>query len=408
MALSDKAVTNAKAGAKNYRLFDGDGLYLEVSTSAAKYWRLKYRFDGKEKCLALGVYSHVSLKMARDRCREARRLLATGIDPSEHKKIARAARVDTAANTFEAVALEWLLQKKPIWASSHWVKIEAMLKRDLFPWLGSRPIAAITAAELLAVLRRIEARGAIDTTQRARIVAGQAFRFAVATGRAPRDITPDLRGAVAPPVKTHLAAIIEPKEAGKLLLAIHNYVGTPVVRAALQLAPLTFVRPGELRHARWPEFDLDGAEWRIPAERMKMRQPHIVPLSERAVEILRDLQPLTGKFEFVFPSQRSPLRPMSENAVLVALRTMGYPREVMTGHGFRAMARTMLDEILNYRVDLIEHQLAHAVLDPNGRAYNRTAHLDARKKMMQGWSDYLEQLRMQAAGANVILMRQRN
>jgi integrase len=397
MSLSDKTVSNAKIRPNRYRLFDRDGLYLEVSARGGKYWRLKYRFKGKEKCLALGVYPRVGLKLARSRADEARRLLTDGVDPGEQKKIARAAGADAAANSFAAIALEWLLKQKPTWAASHWVKIEAMLKRDLFPWLGSRPITAITPPELLAALRRIEARGAIDTTKRARIVAGQVFRFAVATGRAERDITPDLRGAIAPPVKKHLAAIIEPKEAGQLLLAIENYVGTPVVRAALRLAPLTFVRPGELRGARWSEFDLDAAEWRIAAERMKTRKPHIVPLAARAVEILRELQPLTGRFEFVFPSHRSPRRPMSENAILVALRALGYPKEVMTGHGFRAMARTMLDEVLNYRVDLIEHQLAHAVRDANGRAYNRTAHLEARRSMMQGWSDYLDQLRAQAA-----------
>jgi integrase len=402
MSLSDKSVSNAKPAVKPYRLFDGGGLYLEVATNAGKYWRVKYRFGGKEKCLAVGSYPTVTLKGARSRCAEARRLLSEGIDPGEHKKLARAARVDAAGNGFGAIATEWLAQQKPTWASSHWTKIDAMLRRDLFPWLGSRPISAITPPELLAALRRIEARGAVDTTKRARIVAGQVFRYAVATGRAERDPTPDLRGAIAPTVKQHLAAITDPKEAGKLLLAIDHYVGTPVVRAALRLAPLTFVRPGELRSARWRDFDLDRGEWQIPAERMKTRRPHLVPLSTQAVDILRDLHPLTGNFEFVFPSHRSPKRPMSENAVLVALRAMGYTKDLMTGHGFRAMARTILDEVLNYRVDLIEHQLAHAVRDANGRAYNRTAHLDARKKMMQGWSDYLDELRTNAAGLNVV------
>ena len=404
MDLSDKAVINAKPGPKRYRLFDGGGLYLEVAPNAGKYWRLKYRFGGKEKRLALGVYPTVGLKRARTRCEEARTLLSEGVDPGEHRKIARAFQITAASNSFEAVALEWLLQQKPIWSESHWLKTAALLKRDLFPWMGSRPIAAITPPELLGALRRIEARGAIDTTKRARIVAGQVFRFGVATGRTDRDPTPDLRGAIPSAAKTHLAAIVDPKEAGKLLLAIEHYVGTPVVRAALRLAPLTFVRPGELRHARWSEMDFEAAEWRIPAERMKMRLPHIVPLSTQALDILRDLQPLTGQFEFVFPSHRSPKRPMSENAVLVALRAMGYPKEVMTGHGFRAMARTMLDEVLNYRVDLIEHQLAHAVRDANGRAYNRTAHLDGRKKMMQGWADYLDQLQQRASGSNVVSM----
>ena len=397
MHLSDKAVTNAKPSATKYRLFDGGGLYLEVAPSAGKYWRLKYRFGGKEKCLALGVYPTVGLRRARTGAEEARRLLSEGVDPGAYRKIARASQVTAAANSFEAVALEWLLQQKAVWSASHWTKIEALLKRDLFPWMGSRPIAAITPPELLGALRRIEARGAIDTTKRARIVAGQVFRFGVATGRTSRDPTPDLRGAITPAAKTHLAAIVEPTEVGKLLVAIEHYSGTPVVRAALRLAPLTFVRPGELRHARWSEMDLEVAEWRIPAERMKMRLPHIVPLAARALSILRDLQPLTGQFEFVFPSHRSPRRPMSENAVLVALRAMGYPKEVMTGHGFRAMARTMLDEVLGYRVDWIEHQLAHAVRDANGRAYNRTAHLDGRKKMMQGWADYLDQLQQKAS-----------
>jgi integrase len=402
MSLTDKSAANAKPGVKPYRLFDGDGLYLEVATNAAKYWRMKYRFAGKEKRLALGVYPEIGLKKARGRCEDARRLLTEGIDPSEHKRIARASRVGAAANSFEVIAKEWLAKQKPIWATSHWTKIGAMLTRDQYPWLGSRPIAAITPPELLSALRRIEARGAVDTTKRARIVAGQVFRYAVAAGHAQRDPTPELRGAIAP---KHLAAIIDPKEAGQLLLAIENYVGTPVVRAALRLAPMLFVRPGELRAARWSEIDLDAAEWRIPAERMKMRQPHIVPLATQSVHILSDLKPLTGSFNFVFPSHRSPQRPMSENAILVALRAMGYPREVMTGHGFRAMARTILDEVLNYRVDLIEHQLAHAVRDANGRAYNRTAHLDARKQMMQGWADYLNQLRHQAAGLNVVPMK---
>ena len=405
VALSDKAAANAKAGPKPYRLFDGDGLYLEISPRAAKYWRLKYRYAGKEKRLALGVYPEVGLKTARGHSEEARKLLRNGVDPGEHRKVARANRLSSAANSFESVALEWLLRKQLVWAACHWTRVAALLKRDLYPWIGSRPIGAITPPELLASLRRIESRGALETTKRARIVAGQVFRFAVATGRAERDPSSDLRGAITPAIKQHLAAIIEPKKAGKLLLAIDHYVGTPVVRAALRLAPLVFVRPGELRQARWSEFDLDAAEWRIPAERMKMRQAHLVPLAAKAVDILRDLRPLTGHSDFVFPSHRSPQRPMSENAILVALRALGYTNDEMTGHGFRAMARTMMDEVLHYRVDLIEHQLAHAVRDPNGRAYNRTAHLDERKKMMQGWADYLDQLQLQAAGANVVALK---
>jgi integrase len=405
MPLTDTAVRAVQPGSKTIKLFDERALYLQVAPSGGKWWRFNYRFGGKYKTLALGVYPDVSLKMARERRDAARRLLAEGADPGENRKAQKAARAGSAANSFEVLALEWLEKQKPTWAASHWTKIGAMLKRDLFPWLGSRPIAAITPPELLSALRRIEARGAVDTTKRARIVAGQVFRYAVATGHAQRDPTPELRGAIAPTVKKHLAAITEPKEAGKLLLAIDHYVGTPVVRAALAIAPMVFVRPGELRTARWAEIDLELAEWRIPAERMKMRLPHIVPLAKQAVQILSDLKSLTGSFEFVFPSHRSPKRPMSENAILVALRAMGYPREIMTGHGFRAMARTILDEVLNYRVDLIEHQLAHAVRDANGRAYNRTAHLDARKQMMQGWADYLDKLRHQAAGLNVVQLK---
>jgi integrase len=271
-----------------------------------------------------------------------------------------------------------------------------MLEKNLFPWLGGRPVSAITPTELLTTLRRVEARGAIETAKRVKQVAGQVFRYAVATGRADRDPSQDLKGALAPVVKTHLAAITEPARVGPLLLALDDYRGTPVVRAALRLAPLVFTRPGELRQARWSEVDLDGAEWRIPAERMKSRQPHIVPLSAQAIEILEDLQLLTGRLESVFPSGHSPRRPMSNNAVLAALRRSGISTEEMTGHGFRAMARTILDEVLGYRVDWIEHQLAHAVKDANGRAYNRTAHLEGRKKMMQGWADYLDELRGQA------------
>jgi integrase len=393
MSLSDKSIFAAKPAAKPYKLFDGAGLYVEVTPSGGKYWRLKYRIASRERRAALGVYPTVSLKEARDKAIDVKRQLSRGVDPGEQKRIARALKVSPQSDSFGALAAEWLGQRRTTWSASHWTKIDAMLKRDLLPWLEARPIADITPPELLTVLRRIEARGAVDTTKRARIVAGQVFRFGVATGKVLRDPTPDLKGAIAPTVKQHLAAITEPKVAGRLMAAIQHYEGTPVVRAALRLAPLTFVRPGELRAARWAEMDLAAAEWRLPPERMKTRQPHIVPLSRQAVEILSDLHPLTGKSPYVFPSHRSRLRPMSENAILMALRSLGYSKEEMTGHGFRAMARTILDEVLDFRVDLIEHQLAHAVRDANGRAYNRTAHLEGRKKMMQAWSDYLEKIR---------------
>jgi integrase len=277
------------------------------------------------------------------------------------------------------------------------------MKNDLFPWIGSKPIVNIKAPELLAVLRRVESRGAIETARRLRIIAGQVFKYAVKTGRAERDPAADLRGALAPAKENHHAAITEPKEVAPLLRAIDGYQGSFVVKCALKLAPLFFVRPGELRHAEWSEIDLDEAVWSIPADKMKMKQAHIVPLCRQAIEILKELQPLTGASKYVFPSGRSFARAMSENAVNAALRRMGYDKGTMTGHGFRAMARTILDEVLQVRPDFIEHQLAHAVRDPNGRAYNRTAHLEERRKMMQKWADYLDGLK---AGAKVLPFKQ--
>ena len=405
MPLTDSAIRTAKPGIRTLKLFDERGLFLQVAQSGGKWWRFKYRFGGKHKTLSMGVYPDVSLKLARQRRDDARHLLAEGVDPSENRKARKAAQAGRAANSFEVVAREWLSKRVTTWAKSHAVKVDAMLERDIYPYIGARPIAAINAPELLDALRRIENRGALDTAKRARQTAGQIFRYAVATGRAERDPSGDLRGALAPPVQHHFAAVTEPKDVGPLLIAMDGYHGSPIVRAALRLAPIVFVRPGELRKARWAEIDLQTAEWRIPAERMKVRQPHIVPLSTQAVDILTELYLLTGNFEFVFPSARSRKRPMSDNAVLAAMRRMGIDKETMCGHGFRAMARTILDEVLNYRVDLIEHQLAHAVKDANGRAYNRTAHLDARKLMMQGWSDYLDLLRHQAAGSNVVPMK---
>ncbi|MGH8142666.1 MAG: tyrosine-type recombinase/integrase [Steroidobacteraceae bacterium] len=393
MPLTDVAVRAARPSDKTLRLFDGGGLYLEVATSGSRYWRWKYRYAEREKRLALGVYPEVGLKLARERRDEARRLLAAGVDPSAARKAQRASRAAAAGNTFEVLAREWFETNKATWVPEHADKIWHRIEKNLLPWLGLRPMSEITPPELLGVLRKAESRGKRETARRSRQIAGKIFRYAVASGRAERDPSQDLRGALAAPVARHLAAITDPKQVGPLLLAIDGYVGTPVVSAALRLAPLVFVRPGELRQARWAEFDLDVAQWSIPAERMKMRQPHIVPLSTQAVAVLRDLKPHTGNFEFVFPSARSPCRSMSNNAVNAALRCMGIDHETMCGHGFRAMARTILDEVLKYRVDVIEQQLAHAVRDPNGRAYNRTTHLEARKEMMQGWADYLDRLR---------------
>lgn len=397
MALSDLAIKTAKPGAKPIRLSDSGGLYLEIAPSGGKLWRLKYRFGGKEKRLALGKYPDVGLKDARERRDEARKLLANEVDPGENRKVQKAAKAERAANSFEAVAREWIAKYTPTWAASHTSKIVRRLEMYVFPWLGGRPIAEIAAPELLAMARRIEGKGAIETAHRAMQNCGQVFRYAVATGRAERDPAGDLRGALQPVKTKHMAAITEPRKVAELLRTFDTYQGTLSVRCALQLAPLVFVRPGELRSAEWEDVDLDAAEWRYIAS--KKGNAHIVPLSHQAVAILREVQALTGGGRYVFPSARTSDRPMSDNAILAAMRRLGIAKDEMSGHGFRAMARTILDEVLGFRPDLIEHQLAHAVRDPNGRAYNRTAHLPERRKMMQAWSDYLGKLK---AGAEVI------
>jgi len=402
MPLTDTAIKNAKPSDKTARMFDGGGMYLEISPAGGKWWRLKYRYGGKEKRLSLGVYPDVSLKDARQRRDDARKLLADGVDPGENRKAVKANKTERAANSFEVVAREWFARKSPGWAASNAEKIIKRLENDAFPWLGGRPIADITPPELLKVLRRIEERGAVESAHRMRNYCGQIFRYAIATGRAERDASADLRGALPPPVKEHRAAITEPKAAAELLRAMDCYQGSFVTKCALRLAPLVFVRPGELRKAEWTEIDLDTAEWNIPPDRMKMREPHLVPLCTQAVEILRELHALTGEGRYVFPGARTNGRPMSDNAILAALRRMGFAKDEMSGHGFRAMARTILDEVLGVRPDFIEHQLAHAVRDPNGRAYNRTAHLAERRKMMQQWADYLDKLK---AGAEVVALR---
>ena len=405
MALTDIEVKKVKAIDKPVKLSDGGGLFLLVQSTDpkdSKYWRLAYRFGGKQKTLALGVYPDVSLKDARQRRDDARKLLADDVDPGENRKAMKAAKTDRAANSFEVIAREWFAKNSATWTENHGSRIIRRLERDVFPWIGGRPIADINAPELLAVLRRIEERGAVETAHRAHQNCGQVFRYAIATGRAERDPSPDLKGALPPVKQTHHAAITDPKHIAELLRAMDDYQGHFITKCALRLAPLFFVRPGELRKAEWAEIDLDKAEWNIPAERMKMREPHLVPLSTQAVAILRELHALTGGGQYVFPGARTNGRPMSDNAILAALRRMGFAKDEMSGHGFRAMARTILDEVLQVRPDFIEHQLAHAVRDPNGRAYNRTAHLAERRKMMQQWADYLDKLK---AGAEVIPLR---
>lgn len=402
MPLSDTAIRKAKPEAKPVKMRDGAGLYLLLRPDGARWWRWDYRrpITGKRNTLSLGTYPDVGLADAREKLAEARKLLASGIDPGEQRKAVRVAKAEHSANTFAFVGEEVLQLRAKKLAAGSALRERRLLEKDLAPYIGRRPIADIDAPELLAVLRRVEARGAVETAHRARMLAGQIFRYAIQTGRANRNPAADLIGALAQPEAQHFAALTEPAEVAPLLRAIHGYSGSPAVVAALRLAPLVFVRPGELRRARWADIDLDAAEWRFTAS--KTGQPHIVPLCSQAVAILRDLYPLTCRGEFVFPSARGRDRPMSENTVNGALRRLGFDSDTMTGHGFRAMARTVLDEVLGFRPDFIEHQLAHAVRDPNGRAYNRTAHLPERRKMMQAWADYLDALR---TDANVVTLR---
>jgi integrase len=401
MPLSDTSIRNAKPGKKTIKRFDGQGMYLEVSPAGGKWFRLKYRFDGKEKRISLGIYPEVSLKDARDRRDAARRLLANGVDPSENRKARKTARADGMANSFEVIAREWFAKHSPTWAPNHSRTILSRMERDVFPWIGALPMADLTAPDVLTVIRRVESRGAMESAHRILSICGQVCRYAIATARTTHNPAADLRGALTPVKGEHLAATTDPKRVAEILRAMDGYEGTLTVRCALRLVPMLFVRPGELRKAEWADFDLDGAEWRFLVS--KTKTDHIVPLSKQALEILRELQPLTGRGRFVFPSARSNQRPMSDNAILAALRRMGIPKDEMSGHGFRAVARTILDEVLGVRPDFIEHQLAHAVRDPNGRAYNRTAHLPERRKMMQLWSDYLDRLK---AMPEVIPIRQ--
>ena len=373
---------------KARKLFDGEGLYLLVQPNGSKLWRLKYRIAGREKLLALGVYPAVSLKVARERMREARRDLGARIDPSAKRKADRRSQ----ANTFEAVGAEWLeLQRKKM-SEATFTKSEWLLGL-VRPFIGSQPIRTITAADLLPALRKIEARGRHETAHRAKQKAGQVFRYAVGTGRAERDPTADLRGALAPVVTKNRAALTDPRQVGELLRAVHGYQGQPSTAFAMKLLPLVFVRPEELRFARWEEFALDAKDaiWRIPGERMKMGEEHIVPLATQAVALLRELSLITGPAGLVFPGLVSGAKPISENTINAALRRLGYSNDEMTAHGFRAMASTLLNE-LGHAPDLIELQLAHVERDKVRAAYNRSKRLAERRVMMQAWAEYLDRL----------------
>jgi len=391
MPLTDIAIRNAKPQAKQYKLYDEKGMYVLIK-KAGKYFHLDYRFQGKRKTISLGVYPNVKLSEAREERDKAKKMIANGIDPSQSRKAHKELGFEKAGNSFEFVAREWHAKYSHNWAASHAKKIIRRFELYIFPWLGSRPIADITPPELLAVLRKLENRGVLETAHRAQQNCGQVFRYAIATGRAERDPSADLRGALAPVKHGRMATITEPKKVGELLRAIDGYEGTLVAKCALNLAPLVFVRPGELRHAEWDEIDLDNAKWRIPAKKMKMKDPHIVPLSKQAVAILKEIQPLTGQGRYVFPSIRTTMRPMSENTILAALRRMGYAKDEMSGHGFRAMASTLLHE-QGWQSDVIERQLAHAERNSIKAAYNHAQHLPERRKMMQAWADYLDKLK---------------
>ncbi len=394
-------IISAKPRDKEYKLMDGYGLFLLVTPTNGKLWRFDYRYGEKRKTMAIGSYPSVSLVEARQRRDDAKKLLANGVDPGEMKKALKSNAQDIAANTFEFVAREWHLKFSSAgkWSPTHAADILHRLEKDIFPPLGNRPISEIKPKELLTVLERVAGRGALDTAHRLRHHCGMIFRYAIVCEHAERDIAADLRGALPPVRGGHHAAPITPKDLAPILRAIDDFTGSFVVKSALQLLPMFFCRPGDLRAATWDEINFEDAIWEISAERMKMKKPHIVPLSRQAVEILLALQQLTGRGRYLFPSHRSPQRCMSDNALNAALRRLGFTKDEATAHGFRASARTILDEVLNERSDYIEHQLSHSVRDALGTAYNRTAHLAERKRMMQAWSDYLDGLK---AGASVL------
>ena len=393
MSLTDRAITNLKTTGKVQKHFDGGGLHIYVSPSGGKLWRMAYRFNGKAKTLSFGAYPAISLKRARDLRDEAKALLADGIDPSEYKKEMKKLAVEQTGNSFEMIAREWHLKFRETWTPSYAASVISRLERNVFPYLGKVPIATIKPADVLAVIRRIEARGALETAHRILQICGKVFRYAVATSRAERDVTIDLRGALPPTKVKHHATILDPKEIGHLLRAIDGYQGQHVpVGYALKLSPLVFLRPSELRCAEWNEFDWENAEWRIPKERMKMRRVHIVPLARQTLEILQALRDITGYGQFLFPSIRTASRPMSNNTVNAALRRLGYGKDEITGHGFRSMASTLLNE-QGWNPDAIERQLAHSERNHVRAAYNFAEFMPERRKMMQFWADYLDSLK---------------
>ena len=392
MKLTDIKIKNLKASAKVQKVADGHGLYVHVSPAGGKLWRMAYTFEGKQKTLSFGAYPAISLKAAREKREQAKEMLAQGIDPGAYKKAVKASRQAASVNTYEIIAREWFAKHSPSWSESNKLKIWARQEKNIIPYLGGKSVNQITPPDILAALRAIEARGAIETAHRILQDCGRIFRYAIATGRAERDPAADLRGALPPAKGNNFATITDPKQVGALLRAIDGYEGNIMVAYALRMAPLLFVRPGELRHAQWKEFDFNNAEWRIPAERMKMNQLHIVPLPVQVIKLLEELRPYTGHGVYLFPSVRTLDRPISDMTLLAALRRMGYTREQMTVHGFRSLASTLLNE-LGYNRDWIERQLAHGERNSIRAAYNYAEYLPERRRMMQEWANYLDGLR---------------
>ena len=401
MALNDTAIRNAKPKTAPYKLSDGGGLFLLVNTNGSRWWRYSYRFDGKQKTISLGVYPDIGLKDARAKHAEARKKLAQGINPSVDRKIEKAARIEDGKNSFEFLARDWVTTQLKSLTQSHRDRTLRRFEQYLFPWIGNQPIKSIRAPDLLDCLRRIQKLNKLETAHRTLQATGQVFRYAVQQGLTTRDITADLRGAIPAPTVKHMASLTEPDQVAGLLRAIEGFTGGLIVQHALKLAPLVFVRPGELRRAKWADIDLQAAEWKYQVSKTKTE--HIVPLSKQALAILNELHPISGNREFVFPGAHDPKKPMSDAAINAALKRLGYDTQKdITGHGFRAMARTILHERLNFDPLIIEQQLAHRVPDALGSAYNRTKFLSQRKLMMQHWADYLDAIRV---GSNVVAIK---
>jgi integrase len=391
MALTDTTVKNSKPEAKQYRLTDGQAMYLLVKPNGKKYWRLDYTLHGKRKTYAIGPYPVVSLKKAREKRDEAKRLIFEGIDPVQQRQQVKLRQIDAAKNSFQSVALDWFLKNESVWTKGHSRTISGRLDLNLLPWLGKRPISEITAPEILRVLRRIENRGAIETAHRCKTIVSQVFRYAIATGVADRDPAADLKGALSPTQPKRMAAITDPDGAADLIKAISGYQGSLVTRCALKFSAMTFGRPGEIRHAEWSEINWIKKEWLILGDKMKSGRDHTVPLSNQVMEVLREIHPLTSQGRYIFPSLRTGSRPMSNNTVLAALRRMGFTKEEMTPHGFRSMASTLLHEN-GWKHEIIELQLAHSRRDKVSAAYDRSRRLPERKVMMQWWADLLQQM----------------